>query len=62
MSTHAQPQPDPLIESITAELRDALVQLRKKPSKGGRKVTVHIADNWASAYIELPPEYIRVER
>lgn len=62
MSTHPTPTPaaDPLIESIAAELRAALLELRKRPAKGGRKVTVHIADNWASAYIELPPEFISV--
>ena len=61
MSTHAHTESDPLIESIAVELREALVELRRRPAKaGGRKVTVHIAENWTSAFIELPPEVIRV--
>jgi len=58
---YAPAEIDPLIESITAELRAALMELRRKPTKvGGRKVTVHITENWTSAFIELPPEVIRI--
>jgi hypothetical protein len=54
---------DALIESIAAELREALLELRQRPARaGGRKVVVHIAENWSSALIELPPEIIRIGR
>jgi len=52
---------DPIIDNIAAELRAALLELRRRPTKtGGRKVTVHIAENWTAAFIELPPEVIRI--
>lgn len=61
--TNAQfPESDPLIDQIAAELRAALADLRQRPGRGGRRITVHISDNWASAYIELPPEYISIRK
>lgn len=64
MIANPRPEPpaDPLIDSLTAAFRAALIRLRHQPVRGGRKVTVHIADGWASAYIELPPEFVPVVR
>lgn len=64
MNVHPKPEPpaDPLIDSLTAAFRAALIKLRQQPVRGGRKVTVHIAEGWASAYIELPPEFVPVGR
>lgn len=58
MSTHSDSAD--VIEQILAELRDALVLLRHRKGKGGRKVIVHIDASWRAAMIELPPETIQV--
>lgn len=58
---NAQSGEDQMIDTIAAELREALLALRRRQSKpGGKRVTVHISDNWSQAFIELPPEVIRI--
>ena len=49
------------IEDILAGLRTALEVLRARPVKpGGVKLTIHIAGDWRDAFIELPPEVIKL--
>lgn len=62
MTNAPLPESDPLIDQIAAELHAALVDLRRRPARGGRRITVHISDNWTTAYIELPPEYISIRK
>ncbi len=62
MSAHTG-ETDPIIETITASVREALTRLRQRPGKpGGQKLVVHIDASWQTAFIELPPEVISIRQ
>ncbi len=54
---------DPIIETITASVREALTRLRQRPGKPGcQKLVVHIDARRQTAFIELPPEVITIRQ
>ena len=60
MSAHTG-ETDPIIETITANVREALARLKQRSGKpGGQKLVVHIDASWQTAFIELPPEVITI--
>ncbi len=62
MSAHTG-DTDPIIETITASVREALTRLRQRPGKPGcQKLVVHIDARRQTAFIELPPEVITIRQ
>ena len=62
MNAHAG-DTDPIIETILANVREALARLKQRPGKpGGQRLVVHIDSSWQSVFIELPPEVITIKR
>ena len=62
MSAHTG-ETDPIIETITASVREALTRLRQRPGKPGcQKLVVHIDARRQTAFIELPPEVITIRQ
>ncbi len=50
-----------LIDGIVAQLRARLIEVLNHPQPGGKKVTINIAPDRATAWIELPPEVLEVK-
>ena len=62
MSAHTG-EPDPIIETITASVREALTRLKQRAGKpGGQKLVVHIDARRQTAFIELLPEVITIRQ
>ncbi len=62
MSAHTG-DTDPIIETITASVREALTRLRQRPGKpGGQKLVAYTDASWQTAFIELPPEVISIRQ
>ncbi len=52
---------DQLIDGIVDQLRARLVEVLTHPQPGGKKITIHVAPDRCTAWIELPPEVVEVK-